>query len=73
MTKTEKSRPEERPEGARVFRLSPFTSQSGGPTTRFPIDYEGTEYRPGKGFWKTNEEGAAALCLRVVFTGLERR
>ena len=43
------------------FRPSPTTSQSGGETTRFRFSYQGVDYVPGTGGWKTNETGFARL------------
>jgi adenine-specific DNA-methyltransferase len=48
-------------DGARVARANPLTSQTGGPTTQFPVEFEGREYRPRKGGWKTNEAGMEKL------------
>jgi adenine-specific DNA-methyltransferase len=61
MTAEEKANPDSRPAGSRIFSLSPFTSQSGGATTGFPIELNGVTYSPGRGFWKTNEEGVNKL------------
>ena len=61
MTTEEKLNPEKRPDGSRVFSLSPFTSQSGSPTTGFPIELDGVTYSSGRGFWKTNQEGVEKL------------
>jgi adenine-specific DNA-methyltransferase len=49
------------PPGFRLFRGNPLTSQTGGPTTQFPVHVDGKEYRPGKGGWKTNAEGMERL------------
>ena len=38
-----------------------LTSQSSADTTRKAVIYDGVEYRPGKGGWKTNETGMARL------------
>ncbi len=61
MTKEEKASRDQIPAGSRILRRDQFTSQSGGPTTRFPIELEGVEYSPGRGYWKTNSEGAERL------------
>jgi len=45
----------------RRFRPSPTTSQSGSETTRFSFLYNGTNYSPGPGGWKTNREGFERL------------
>ncbi len=41
----------------RRFRPSPTTSQSGSETTRFAFPFEGGEFRPGPGGWKSNRVG----------------
>lgn len=43
------------PDGAKLFRLSPLTSQR--PPGSFPFPFKGSEYLPGKQFWKTSEAG----------------
>lgn len=45
----------ELPEGAKLYRLSPLTSQR--PPGSFPFSFKGQEYLPGKQFWKTSEAG----------------
>ena len=47
--------------GARILRQNPLTSQSGGETTIFPVEFSGCSYRPGKGGWKTNRQGMEKL------------
>jgi adenine-specific DNA-methyltransferase len=49
------------PPGLRVFAPNPLTSQTGAPTTTFPYDVNGRNYRPGKGGWKTNARGMQRL------------
>jgi adenine-specific DNA-methyltransferase len=44
-----------------VFSPNPLTSQSASSTTLFEHEFEGDSYRPGKGGWKTNEEGMHRL------------
>ena len=43
------------PKGARLFRLSPLTSQR--PPGSFPFEFKGQKYLPGKQYWKTHESG----------------
>lgn len=69
MTAEERADESRRPEGGRVFRFSPFTSQSGGPTTQLPIEVDGVSYSPGKGYWKTNDEGAKRLIAQRRLIG----
>ncbi len=47
----------------RVFRPAPLTSQTTrtGQTTVFPVEVEGSTYRPNKGGWKTNVDGMTRL------------
>ena len=47
--------------GFRLFRPNPLTSQTGGPTTQFPVNFEGREFSPRKGGWKTNAAGMERL------------
>ncbi len=49
------------PEGARLYRQNPITSQSGGPTTQFAVHFEGKRFEPSKGGWKTNAVGLGRL------------
>jgi len=59
------------PNAARVFRLDNLTAQSGVDTTRYPVQFEGREFRPPKGVWKTGREGMTRLLAasRVALTG----
>jgi adenine-specific DNA-methyltransferase len=45
----------------KLFGPSPTTSQSGSKTTRMPVLYNGKDYLPGPGGWKTNAEGFRRL------------
>jgi adenine-specific DNA-methyltransferase len=47
--------------GNRLFRPNPLTSQTGGPTTQFPVTFEGRDFSPRKGGWKTNSAGIERL------------
>lgn len=47
--------------GQRLYSLDNLTSASGVDTTRYPVTFAGREWRPGKGVWKTSEEGMARL------------
>ena len=47
--------------GDRLFRANPLTSQTGGPTTQFPVTFEGRDFAPRKGGWKTNSLGMERL------------
>ena len=48
-------------DGTRIYRHDNLTSQSGGPTTSFPIILDGHEYSPGRSYWKTNSDGITRL------------
>jgi adenine-specific DNA-methyltransferase len=47
------------PKGAKLYRLSPLTSQR--PPGYFPFEYQGKTYLPGKQYWKTHKEGLQKL------------
>ena len=49
------------PTGVRLFAHDNLTSQTGGPTTTFDVEFEGKVFRPAKGGWKTNTEGMDRL------------
>jgi adenine-specific DNA-methyltransferase len=45
----------------RWFAHGDMTSQTGGPTTIFPVEIEGKTFFPRKGGWKTNVQGMRRL------------
>ena len=47
------------PDGARFFSHDNSTSQR--PPGDFPVSFQGRDYTPGKGYWKTGEQGFARL------------
>lgn len=47
--------------GWNVFRADNLTSQSGGPSTRFPVAVGEQVFTPAPGYWKTNAEGLLRL------------
>lgn len=60
------------PEGARMFTVGDLTSQSGVDKTRYPVTFDGDEYRPtGSRVWATSEEGMNRLLAagRVTKSG----
>jgi adenine-specific DNA-methyltransferase len=61
MAKGEKDQANSLPDGWRVFRANPLTSQSASSTTTFQYEFDGRPYGPGKGGWKTNLEGMEHL------------
>jgi adenine-specific DNA-methyltransferase len=61
LTSEELRNPEVLPFDARVFEPGPMTSQSGGESIRFPVDFEGRTFSLTKNYWKTNREGMERL------------
>jgi len=62
MTAEEAEDPAKLPEGYRVFRPSPLTSQGFRTNTTVPFSYREKSYHPGAGSnWKTTLEGMAKL------------
>ena len=61
MTANERSTSSALPLGASVYRNDNLTSQSGSEKSAFKVDYRGQSFRPGQGFWKTNESGMRRL------------
>lgn len=55
--------------GSRIFRLDNLTSPK--PPGDFPVAYQGKDFRPGKGFWKTHAVGMDRLVKagRIDTTG----
>jgi adenine-specific DNA-methyltransferase len=49
------------PDSARVFRHDNLTSQSGGGKSAFPVNLHRGVFLPGRGFWKTNQNGMQRL------------
>jgi adenine-specific DNA-methyltransferase len=55
------------PEGSRIFRPSPLTSEAigrekgEGAASWFHVEFEGGDFTPGRQRWKTNEEGMERL------------
>lgn len=50
---------EELPEGARICATDNMTSSR--PPGNFPVEFDGKTWTPGKGYWKTSEEGIQNL------------
>lgn len=61
MSSTERSNGDNILAGMRVYRHDNLTSQSGGENSAFPVLFGGQTFRPGKGYWKTNETGMQRL------------
>src|SRR5258708_2702552 len=61
MTTEERTNPESLPLGSKIYRHDNLTSQSGGEHSGFSVQFDGHTFTPGKGFWKTNEQGFERL------------
>jgi len=61
MTSEERSGAASPPERSRVFRPDNLTSQSGVEKTKYPVSFQGREFRPPKGVWKTSRLGMQRL------------
>ncbi|MFO0832006.1 MAG: site-specific DNA-methyltransferase [Phycisphaerales bacterium] len=61
MTAEERGAPDKLAEGWRIIAHGDMTSQSSAESTKMPISWNGTEFRPAKGGWKTNAAGAQRL------------
>jgi len=70
MTGEEVSFPSRIPSGWRVYALDNLTSQSPASTTRYEFRFEGKDYRPGNGYWKTTEHGMRSLAGKGRLQGV---
>jgi adenine-specific DNA-methyltransferase len=61
MTAEERANESVIPPDARVLRNDNLTSQSGGENSAFPVGFSGQSFRPGRGYWKTNQDGMQRL------------
>jgi adenine-specific DNA-methyltransferase len=61
MVADERADPTLLPKGALIYRNDNLTSQSGSEKSAFLVNYSGQSFRPGRGFWKTNESGMQRL------------
>ena len=59
LTPEEKADPSSLPTGSKIYRIDNLTSQR--PPGDFPVEFMEKTYRPRRGYWKTGEEGMAAL------------
>ena len=48
-------------DGWHIVTSDNLVSQSGGETTRQPVEFRGEQYKPGSGGWKTNAQGMKRL------------
>jgi adenine-specific DNA-methyltransferase len=61
LTIEELARIDSLPKEWKIFSPNPLTSQSASSTTLFEYDFNDALFKPGKGGWKTNEEGMKHL------------
>ncbi|MCC6197724.1 MAG: site-specific DNA-methyltransferase, partial [Burkholderiales bacterium] len=61
MTANERDDSKVLPAGASIYRNDNLTSQSGTEKSAFRVVFAGQSFRPGRGFWKTNEVGMRRL------------
>ena len=61
MTFAERTYAQPLPSGCRIYRHDNLTSQSGSEKSKFPVKLYSIQFRPSKGYWKTNEEGMERL------------
>jgi adenine-specific DNA-methyltransferase len=73
LTKEERENVSSLPSGAKMFGIHALSSQSGGPSSRFPIEFNGSTYRIYSGGWKTNQEGIAKLIQAKRISATEKR
>ena len=67
MTAEEKLDLKKLPADWRVIAHDNMTSQSSAESTKMPISWNGGEFRPARGGWKTNTEGAQRLAKAMRF------
>ena len=61
MTTAERTSAQSLPGDCRIYRHDNLTSQSGGEKSAFSVEFRSIQFRPGKGYWKTNEGGMQRL------------
>jgi adenine-specific DNA-methyltransferase len=61
LTTEERANPDSLPPGSRIYRHDNLTSQSGGESSRFPVEFDGHKFVLSNGHWKTNPEGFRRL------------
>jgi len=71
LTPEEQDDPRSIEKGWRPFFKQGLTSRSGGDSTKFPVTFDGKEYRPTVGGWRTGKEGMAQLLVanRIAVEG----
>lgn len=61
MSAVERADPSKLPVNALIYRNDNLTSQSGTEKSAFAVSFGGMSFRPGRGYWKTNELGMKRL------------
>jgi len=61
MTTEERRNPNLLNPDTRIYRHDNLTSQSGTEKSQFAVELGGNLFRPGRGYWKTNEQGMDRL------------
>jgi adenine-specific DNA-methyltransferase len=59
----EVANPDALPEGSKLLWLADLLSRSGGPSSRFTYEFDGTEFTPSRGGWRTSSDGLKRLEL----------
>lgn len=57
----EVANPDSLPENSRLLWLADLLSRSGGPSSRFPVNFDGETFVPTRGGWRTGEQGFERL------------
>ena len=61
MTAAERSLSQPFSFGTRIYRHDNLTSQSGSEKSAFTVEFQSLQFKPGRGYWKTNREGIQRL------------
>ena len=61
MTAAERSLSQPFSFGTRIYRHDNLTSQSGNEKSAFTVEFQSLQFKPGRGYWKTNREGMQRL------------
>jgi adenine-specific DNA-methyltransferase len=61
LSRAERTLPGALEDGFRIYRNDNLTSQSGTEKSGFPVTFRGHVFKPGKGYWKTNQLGMGRL------------
>ncbi len=61
MMAVERSLSQPFPIGTRIYRHDNLTSQSGSEKSAFAVEFQSLQFKPSRGYWKTNREGMQRL------------